>query len=136
MLDAAPARLREIFAACPDPSPVVYTALLAGWSTRAGRAVAYTLASSDRFEPAPLPDGQALCPTVSTAAPDYPRLYELSTRAGKGRKLAEAFLLAAAANQMRTFRRGLYGGGMAFGGPLRLAEVAERGLESWEVGEA
>ena len=95
-----------------------------------------TLGSADGSPPSPLPDRHALGPTVSTADPDYPELYELSTRVGEGREAAETFLLAAAANQMRTFRRGLYGGGLALGGPLRLAEVAERGLESWEVGEA
>jgi hypothetical protein len=43
--------------------------------------------------------------------------------------------VAAAANQLRSFRAGLYGGGLALGGPLRLAEVTERGVVCREVGE-
>ena len=102
---------------------------------RAGRAGACSLGSADGFGPSPLPDGHALGPTVAVDDPDYPELYGLSTRVGEGREVAEAFLVAAAANQLRSFRAGLYGGGMALGGPLRLAEVAERGVGCREVGE-
>ena len=38
--------------------------------------------------------------------------------------------------QPRAFGRVLHGGGVVFGGPPRLAEVAERGVVCREVGEA
>ncbi len=42
-------------------------------------------------------------------------------------------LLAVPRAQLRAFGRGLYGGGVALGGPPRLAEVTERGVECREV---
>ncbi len=81
-------------------------------------------------------DGYGTTPLPSPADPDYPRLHDLNTRAGRGREAAEAFLAALARAQLRTVERGLYGGGLAFGGPPRLAEIAERGVGCRKVAAA
>ena len=138
MLDEAPARLRALAAACPDTGPGLgaYMAVLVGWDEQAGRVVGYTLGSADGFRPVEMTDSYATTPLPSPADPDYPRLHDLNTRAGKGREAAKAFLVAASRAQLRAFGRGLYGGGVAFGGPPRPAEVTERGVECRKVGEA
>lgn len=137
VVDAAPARLRSLARAFPagGAEVAVYNAVLAGWCDRRGRAVAYALCSGDGFRPVELPDGTALCPTVSTDDPAYAELYRLSTLAGEGREAAERFLLAAARNQVGAYERGLFGGGIALGGTLRLAEVTARGVDVRVVGE-
>ena len=136
VVDAALARLRTLVAAYPGEGEAAAIAVLLGWDTRRERVAGYALASGDGFAPVEMPDGTGTTPTPSTADRDYARLYELSTRVGEGREAAEAFLLAAVANQLRTFVAGGYAAGFAAGGPLRLAEVTERGVECREVGEA
>jgi hypothetical protein len=80
-----------------------------------------------RFRPMATEGGHTLCPFPSADDPECDHLFDLFEPAKSGTGI-EAFHLALARNQVRSFRCGIYGPGLNAGGTLHMAEVREDGV--------
>ncbi len=134
IVDIAPARLAALLAADEHKARFSCMVAVVGWSEVQRRVVGWSLASTDGFKPAALPEGHSFAPPPACDEAESQVLMPMFDTAAKGESIAD-FHLSLLRSQARASRAGGYmGGAMRIGGMGYLAEISEAGINTRELG--